>query len=100
MLIRDWSSYVGSSGLLFAIGQYFYTGGCIGCGRIDTVAKAAVGPDGVRRGIFNALARGQLDQKMSIHDAIGRKVLPALGGEQLATYNQIGRASCRERVCQ
>jgi len=75
---------------LFAIGQYFYTGGGTGLGRIDTLAKAALGPDGVRKGIFNALARGRLDQKLSIHDAIGRKVLSALGGEQLATYNHWG----------
>lgn len=81
---------VGLTNELYAIGQYFYTANGMGFGRIDTVAKTTLQPDGVRKGIFNALARGRLDQKMSIHDAIGRKVLPNLGGPQLATYQHWG----------
>lgn len=37
-----------------------------------------------------ALARGSLDQKLSIHDAFGRKILEALKGPPLATYEQWG----------
>src|SRR3546814_17965224 len=81
---------------LFAIGQYLYTGGGTGFGRIDTVAKAALGPDGVRPGIFHAPARGRLAQKMSTHDAISRTRLPAAGGEQPAQNQHRGRASARE----
>ncbi|WP_418317050.1 hypothetical protein [Piscinibacter sakaiensis] len=69
------------------IGHYFYTNGGTGFGRISTSHKNAVGADGVRKGIFAALARGRLDQKLAIHDAVGRKLLPALGGPQLATYD-------------
>ncbi|MBT8132471.1 MAG: hypothetical protein KJO35_09400 [Gammaproteobacteria bacterium] len=71
------------------IGHYFYTGGRFGFGRISESKKDDIGVDGVWRGIMQALLLGRLDQKMSIHDAIGRKVLPVLKGGQLVKYTNL-----------
>ena len=72
------------------IGHYFYTAGGKGFGRISEGTKAGVGVDGVWTNIFATLEQGRLDQVMAIHDAIGRKVLPVLGGPQLAIYEKWG----------
>lgn len=85
------------------IGHYFYTStvdrktGALktgwGFGRISIKKKEVVGVDGVWRGILNALRKGTVDQKLAIHDAVGRKLLPALhrpGDSKLLTYNKIG----------
>lgn len=72
------------------IGHYFYTGGGMGFGRISESSKADIGVDGVWSGILQKLLLGRLDQKMSIHDALGRKVLPALGGEPKVQYDLLG----------
>jgi len=72
------------------VGHYFFTAGGKGFGRISEADKKSVGPEGVRRGIFNALASGRLDQKLAIHDAVGRKVLEKLGGGPSETYRRWG----------
>lgn len=69
------------------IGSYFYTGGRTGFGRISEANHTGMTPEDVRKGIMNALVSGTLDQKLSIHDAFGRKILPAMGGDQMTAYN-------------
>ena len=69
------------------IGSYFYTNGRFGFGRISQANHTTMTPEAVRKGIMHALFNGTLDQKLSIHDAFGRKILPALGGDQLVPYN-------------
>ncbi len=71
------------------MGHYFYTGGRKGFGRISEARKEDVGADGVWTGILLALTDGRLDQKMAIHDAVGRKILPTLGGGALQKYNDL-----------
>ncbi len=68
------------------IGSYFYTNGRSGFGRISQADHRAMTPEQVRKGIMQALATGSLDQKMSIHDAFGRKILPILQGDPFKTY--------------
>ena len=70
------------------IGHYFYTGGGTGFGRISEADKKSLGPEKVYAGILDKLRTGKLEQKMAIYDAIGRKVLPVLGGAtQQNAYN-------------
>ncbi|AEF99853.1 hypothetical protein [Methylomonas methanica] len=86
-----WSNQDKTKNTVFKeIGHYFYTGGGTGFGRINESKKESVGVDGVWRGILDALGNGRLDQVLAIHDAVGRKVLPALGGSPLTTYNHWG----------
>ena len=72
------------------IGSYFYTGGGKGFGRISVTSHKTMPPDAVRRGIIGTLSTGTVDQKLSIHDAFGRKILVALGGGPLSTYTYWG----------
>ena len=70
------------------IGAYFYTSGRFGFGRISEAPPGT--PEQVRRGIMHALVNGALAQKMSIHDAFGRKILVALRGPQLTAFDHWG----------
>jgi hypothetical protein len=63
------------------IGHYFYTKGATGFGRISEADKATLGPEKVWFGILDALRTGKLEQQLAIHDAVGRKLLPKLGGD-------------------
>jgi len=72
------------------IGHYFFTAGGLGFGRLSTDDKKNMKPRDVYDAIVRALTGGTLDQKLSIHDAVGRKVLPKLQGSPLATYERWG----------
>jgi len=90
LYLHSQASYATASACVYKeIGHYFYTGGRFGFGRISESKKDDIGVDGVWRGIMLKLMAGRLDQKMSIHDAVGRKVLPVLGGEALVKYNDL-----------
>jgi hypothetical protein len=69
------------------IGAYFFTAGKLGFGRLSTADKATLGAQGVYDAILRALVDGSLDQKLSIHDAVGRKLLPTFKGAPLAVYD-------------
>lgn len=71
------------------IGHYFYTNGRSGFGRLSQQNKESVGVHQVWNRILLALDNGTLDQVMAIHDAVGRKVLPVLGGGSLVAYNDL-----------
>ncbi|MEZ6063148.1 MAG: hypothetical protein R3C19_22615 [Planctomycetaceae bacterium] len=62
----------------------------MGFGRFSEKSKNDVGPERFWREVIQALRTGRLDQIMSIHDAIGRKVLPKFGGPQQVPYDNIG----------
>ena len=90
LYLQSQASYATASACVYKeIGHYFYTGGRFGFGRISESKKDDIGVDGVWRGIMQKLMAGRLDQKMSIHDAVGRKVLSVLGGEALVKYNDL-----------
>lgn len=74
------------------IGHYFFTNERLSFGRISTQDVKTMSEDQVWDKILDALENGSLDQKISIHDAVGRKLLPKLGGgsEQLAKYQALG----------
>ncbi len=72
------------------IGHYFFTDGGMGFGRISEAKKDTVGVVSVWTGILDALGGDRLDQIMAIHDAVGRKVLPVLGGPEKGTYDSLG----------
>lgn len=72
------------------IGHYFFTAGGLGFGRLSLDSKETVGEQGVYDAILRALTGGTLDQKLSIHDAVGRKLLPKLKGAPLAVYERWG----------
>src|SRR3546814_1754829 len=79
MRISDWSSDVCSSDL-----------------RLYLYALAAAGEAGVDRAV--RLLRAEIERGMKL---MGAKNLADLGRDNLRwRYFQIGRASCRERVCQ
>ena len=70
------------------IGHYFYTGGGKGFGRIDITDKKNMTPVQVWQGIMEVLEGGRLDQMLAVHDAVGRKLLPKMGGKQTHVYNR------------
>lgn len=71
------------------IGHYFYTGGRKGFGRIDdTRSSKNMSADQVWLGIIETLEGGRIDQLLAIHDAIGRKILPKLGGAPTTVYDK------------
>ncbi|EGU40221.1 hypothetical protein VII00023_00895 [Vibrio ichthyoenteri ATCC 700023] len=71
------------------IGHYFFTNGRLSFGRISEQSLEDLSDLFIWNSILGALKHGTLEQKMSIHDAIGRKVLPALGGEILDRYKAL-----------
>lgn len=73
------------------IGHYFFTGGGQSFGHISQQNIKELSTEYAWHKILDTLENGSLDQKISIHDAVGRKVLPALGGEQLAKYEALGK---------
>lgn len=85
---ENWANAVGT--VYDEIGHYFFTGGRTGFGRLSMERKDDVGAYQVWRKILAALTNGTLDQIMAIHDAIGRKVLPKLGGGPKVEYDKIG----------
>ena len=72
------------------IGHYFFTSGGKGFGRISEADKKGLKPEQVWQEILKTLTGGRLDQVMAIHDAVGRKILPKLGGSELKIYNDWG----------
>lgn len=87
-----WANQEKTRGAVFnEIGHYFYTKGATGFGRISEADKVSVGPQNVWLGILDALQNGKLEQKLAIHDAVGRKLLPVLGGvSQQQAYDEWG----------
>ncbi|GAD78142.1 hypothetical protein [Vibrio azureus] len=73
------------------IGHYFFTDGGLSFGRISEQNIKTHSNKYVWDKILDTLDNGSLDQKISIHDAVGRKVLPKLGGEQLTKYEALGQ---------
>ena len=71
------------------VGHYFFTNGKQSFGRISEEDAGKLSDEFIWNSILNSLKKGSLDQKMAIHDAIGRKVLPKLGGIQLNRYKSI-----------
>jgi hypothetical protein len=65
-----------------------------GFGRISETNARTLGCEGVLRGIYIALEKGRLDQQLSIHDGIGRKMLaeemPEDEGLCLSRYKRWG----------
>ena len=64
------------------LGHYFYTDNKTGFGRISTAKKSTVGVQGVWDGIINALGNGPIEQQLSIHDGVGRKMLAGTDSEK------------------
>lgn len=87
-----WANQKGTREAVFKeIGHYFYTSGGTGFGRISEANKAGIGDEGVWLGIQDALHKGRLEQQLAIHDAVGRKLLPKLGGDtQRQAYDKWG----------
>src|SRR5206468_9166784 len=57
------------------IGHYFFTAGGKGFGRISEADKKSLRPRDVFSAIVDTLSMGRVEQKLSIHDAVGRKIL-------------------------
>ncbi len=72
------------------IGHYFFTGGGKGFGRISEVDKKNLRPVDVFNAIVDILSTGRLEQKLAVHDAVGRKVLPKIGGTATTPYEHWG----------
>lgn len=72
------------------IGHYFFTGGKTGFGRISTDNKRNMTETDVFSAIIDTLTAGRVEQKLAIHDAVGRKILPRIPGWPTAAYNQWG----------
>ncbi len=72
------------------IGHYFFTGGGKGFGRISEVDKKTMRPTDVFTAIVDVLSMGRLEQKLAVHDAVGRKVLPKIGGTPVTPYEHWG----------
>lgn len=88
---KFWSDQAATRGAVFdQIGHYFWTKGGTGFGRISAGDKVGVGAQNVWLGILDALRNGRLEQRLAIHDAVGRKILPLLGGNQLQEYDAWG----------
>ncbi|MCG8613540.1 MAG: hypothetical protein MI864_23760 [Pseudomonadales bacterium] len=91
LLGKFWRDQAGTMKCVYDnIGHYFYTNGGSGFGRISKADKKGMTHQQVWTGIIDTLAKGRLDQLMAIHDAVGRKILPVLGGPALETYNHWG----------
>ena len=73
------------------IESYFFTNGGMGFGRINTAPPILIGTNTKWQMILNALLLGRVDQKLSIHDAVGRKILnvPAPNGTPANTRDQM-----------
>ncbi|EDQ2876753.1 hypothetical protein AAP54_10050 [Salmonella enterica subsp. enterica] len=57
------------------ISHYFYTNGGMGYGRISQKSKNSISVEEMWRSIIYHLEHGFIEQQLSIHDAIGRKLL-------------------------
>jgi hypothetical protein len=84
---QDWATT--TKCIFDQIGHYFFTNGGSGFGRLSQQSKDSVGVHQVWKRILLALDNGTLDQVLAIHDAVGRKVLPVLGGGPLVSYNNL-----------
>jgi len=73
------------------IGHYFFSGGRQNFGRISEENASIYTSKYIWDKIILALETGTLEQKMAIHDAVGRKVLPVLKGAPLAAYVTSGK---------
>nr|WP_318384701.1 hypothetical protein [uncultured Enterobacter sp.] len=73
------------------ISHYFFTNGQHGFGRISEQDASTLTKEEIWRQLDQALDTGTLEQKLAIHDAIGRKVLPRLQGEPLKAYQALGK---------
>lgn len=73
------------------IGHYFFSGGRQNFGRISEENASIHTSKYIWDKIILALETGTLEQKMAIHDAVGRKVLPVLKGAPLAAYVTSGK---------
>lgn len=71
------------------IGHYFFTGGGQGFGRISEADVRTMSDVGVWQAILTALTDGRIDQKLAIHDAVGRKILPQYGGDAQRRYDAL-----------
>lgn len=68
------------------IGHYFFTGGRMGFGRISEEKAKDISASVIWEKLILALDSGTLEQKLAIHDAVGRKILPKLKGPEEVKY--------------
>lgn len=71
------------------IGHYFFTDKH-GFGRLSDATADSSQTVTVWTAILDALHTGSVDQKLAIHDAIGRKILPKYPGRESVEYNRVG----------
>jgi hypothetical protein len=74
------------------IGHYFFTAGGKGFGRISEVDKKSMSPKDVFTAIVDTVSMGRVEQKLSIHDAVGRKLLPKISSGASPAYEHWGPA--------
>src|SRR3546814_4364646 len=91
MRISDWSSDVCSSDL---VNYSASKAGVIGA------AKALAVELGKRRITVNCVAPGLIDTDMLDAELPIEEMLKMVPAQRMGTPEEIGRASCRERVCQ
>jgi hypothetical protein len=91
-LVRNWAKDpTGFQKKVFKeIGHYFFTDR----GGFGRLSDRPAGPGDVQTvwlAILDALGSGTVDQKLSIHDAVGRKILPLCPrGSEIAEYERLG----------
>src|SRR3546814_3952776 len=95
MRISDWSSDVCSSDLVLITGV-----GVVGCGNLlDVDAPSRVRADDLNNPVYATLlvksAVGDFDCALASYITTTGMVV-----DEFKSVNKIGRASCRERVCQ
>ncbi|MCG7497823.1 hypothetical protein MHO82_13210 [Vibrio sp. Of7-15] len=74
------------------IGHYFFTGGRMGFGRISEDKAKEMSADVIWDKLMLALDQGALEQKLAIHDAVGRKILPKLKGPEERKYDVLANS--------
>src|SRR3546814_17763334 len=95
MRISDWSSDVCSSDLILVREQ-----AAVDCGAEAARAVSRWGAPEIRNG--DALLQW-IEQELNIHRRLELRCFPGSGAQYLLVDNglqEIGRTSCRERVCQ
>lgn len=78
---RDFSDFIKKT-----IGHYFWTNGRHSFGRISLDNVESIDSEDVLKTILQTLKAGTIEQKLAIHDAIGRKVLLSHECEQREKY--------------
>lgn len=71
------------------IGYYFWTNGRASFGRISLESIESIDSQEVLKTLVQTLKTGELAQILAIHDAIGRKILPAYEVSEKTKYHSI-----------